>query len=128
MIQVIDFGRGCQTLPLRRISSVFDSQPINDNTSLPISCRSSTMKKKEKTTSEVAFLMGICILPVGTLGYTAGLASPYQRFGRDGAGVRKVYGLWTTCDQVSGDLVNCQDNVLTVGGRCGAALVVGIYE
>ncbi|XP_076453698.1 uncharacterized protein LOC143288913 isoform X2 [Babylonia areolata] len=58
-------------------------------------------------------MIGVSFLAVGTLGFLAGFASPYWHFSRrpEDGGTR-VHGLWVTCDQTSGTLSGCQDNVI----------------
>ncbi|KAL8573763.1 hypothetical protein ACOMHN_019037 [Nucella lapillus] len=60
--------------------------------------------------------VGMYILAVGTLGFLAGFASPYWQFSRlqKGSSTTLVHGLWVTCEETSGSLSNCRDNIIRV--------------
>ena len=75
------------------------------------------MKKALLAKRSYGYLVGICILPVGTLGFLAGFVSPYWHFVRTATGTVTVHGLWMVCDQVSSSLVGCDQTVIRADSK-----------
>ena len=75
------------------------------------------MKKALLAKRSYGYLVGICILPAGTLGFLAGFVSPYWHFVRTATGTVTVHGLWLVCYQVSSSLVGCDQTIIRADSK-----------